>query len=75
MTYAEQVEIFKNSATLEEFRAKYHYRLGWEGAKEDIENGTPNLAENQPHLVDIFGADWVRGYTEYWNAWNVLQGK
>jgi hypothetical protein len=75
MTYAEQVEIFKSSATYEEYRAKCDYRLGWEGAKEDIAEGQPNLIELDPHTIDLFGKNWVKGYQEYWNAWQTLHAK
>jgi hypothetical protein len=75
MTYAEQVAIAQTCTTAEEFLAKCEYRRGWEGAKEDIENGAPNLIDRHPHTIDLFGKNWVKGYKEYWNAYQTLHGK
>ena len=72
MTYQEQVEIAKTCNSPAEFSQKCEYRLGREAAMEDIANGEPNLAEHFAHLQEVLGESWTKGYTDYYNAWNVL---
>lgn len=72
MTYQEQVEIAKSCSSAAELTQKCDYRLGREAAMEDIANGEPNLAEHFAHLREVLGEAWTKGYTDYYNAWNIL---
>lgn len=72
MTYQEQVEIAKSCSSIAELTQKCDYRLGREAAMEDIANGEPNLAECFAHLQEVLGEAWTKGYTDYYNAWLIV---
>lgn len=47
------------------------YWLGRECAMADTANGKSSLAKGCD-LADVMGNSWAQGYTEYYNAWEVL---
>jgi hypothetical protein len=67
MTIERQIELLLNGGD-----DAVDYELGREAAKEDTATGEPNLARQCKVLSAVMGAAWTRGYTEYYNAWEVL---
>lgn len=65
MTQEKLMEVIRTGKNLD-------YELGREAAKQHIAEGNPEIYDNFPALVKVFGADWVNGYLEYRNAWAVL---
>ena len=72
MTFEQQTQIYLSAASVEEARNICAYTLGREAAKEDIETGAGNLAKKHGNLSQLFGEMWTRGYTEYFNSWEIL---
>ena len=50
------------------------YERGREHAKYDAENAFDALVSllNFPHLEEVLGVEFARGYREYGNAWLVI---
>lgn len=74
MTYADQIAILNKSTSWEDFRFKSQYQTGREAAIEDIAEGKQDLTSYYPHAEHLFGKAWVKGYTDYFHAWQILNG-
>lgn len=72
MTFEQQAQIYLSASSIEEARNVCAYTLGREAAQEDIANGSGNLALKHGNLAQLFGEMWTRGYTEYFQSWEVL---
>ena len=75
MTLEEQLALAKTCRSFAEFADKTAYQRGREEAQNDIAEGKPNLAETYLHTEHLFGKAWTKGYTDYYHAWQVLNGK
>lgn len=67
MTIERQTELLLNGG-----EEAVMYELGRETAKEDTAKGEPSLARHCQDLAAVMGKAWAKGYTEYYNAWEVL---
>ena len=72
MTYEQQAQIYLKCSSVEEARQIVEYTLGREAAKEDIEQGKESLAKRHGKLALTLGEMWAKGYTEYFNSWEIL---
>ena len=72
MTYEQQAQIYLKASNIDEARQIVEYTLGREAAKEDIETGAGNLALKHGNLAQLFGEMWTKGYTEYFQSWEIL---
>ena len=48
------------------------YECWREAARRHIAEGEPEIYDNFPALVKVFGADWVNGYIECLDAWRTF---
>jgi hypothetical protein len=74
MTYEEKLELAKTCRTAEEFTEKCSYIRGREEAMKDIAGGKENLTERCPQSKSLFDNAWIKGYNDYYHAWEVLNG-
>lgn len=74
MTYEEKLALAKTCQTAAEFTEKCSYIQGREEAMHDIANGEGNLTERCPQTATLFDGAWIKGYNDYYHAWEVLNG-
>lgn len=72
MTFEQQTQIYLAASSIEEARKICDYNLGREAAQEHIANGRGNLAKQHGNIALVMGENWTRGYTEYYNSWEIL---
>lgn len=51
------------------------YEFGKESAADLIQKKEVSSIRDEPCLASLFGSDWVRGFFDYLNAWETINGK
>lgn len=72
MTYEQQAQIYLKASNIDEARQIVEYTLGREAAQEDIAQGKESLAKRHSKLAKTLGEMWTKGYTEYFQSWEIL---